>query len=262
MKIKAIVFDWAGTTVDFGCFAPINAFMDAFSTIGIVPTMEETRKPMGMLKIEHIRTMLNMERINKLFQEKSGRNFTNDDVEKLYEEFKTSLFKNLDRYAEPIENVVDIVNGLREKGYKIGSTTGYTSKMMEVVTKNAKELGYYADHVSTATITGVSRPKPDMVFNNMEVLGISNSKEIIKVGDTISDIKEGVNAKAWSVGVLKGSSQMGLTVDEYNAMTDDSLLKKAEQEYFEAGADYVLNSITELPKLIETINERMVNDNE
>ena len=35
--------------------------------------MEEIRKPMGMLKIDHVRTMLGMERINKLWQEKYGR---------------------------------------------------------------------------------------------------------------------------------------------------------------------------------------------
>lgn len=49
-KIEAVIFDWAGTTVDFGCFAPVQAFVEVFKHFGIEPTMEEVRKPMGMLK--------------------------------------------------------------------------------------------------------------------------------------------------------------------------------------------------------------------
>ena len=53
-KIEAVIFDWAGTTVDYGCFAPVQAFSEVFKEFGVTPTMEEVRKPMGMLKIDHI----------------------------------------------------------------------------------------------------------------------------------------------------------------------------------------------------------------
>ena len=72
-KIKAVIFDWAGTTVDYGCMAPVQAFVEVFKQYGIEPTMEEVRKPMGMLKIDHIRTMLQMERICGLWVEKYGK---------------------------------------------------------------------------------------------------------------------------------------------------------------------------------------------
>lgn len=51
MKYEGIIFDWAGTTVDYGCMAPVRAFDEAFKSFGIEPTMEEIRKPMGMLKL-------------------------------------------------------------------------------------------------------------------------------------------------------------------------------------------------------------------
>ena len=60
-KIDGVIFDWAGTTVDYGSFAPVQAFVEVFKHFGIEPTMEEVRKPMGMLKIDLIRTMLKME---------------------------------------------------------------------------------------------------------------------------------------------------------------------------------------------------------
>jgi len=56
--IKAIVLDWAGTTVDYGCFAPVDAFLLAFAAFGVTPTIEETRAPMGVQKRAHIENML------------------------------------------------------------------------------------------------------------------------------------------------------------------------------------------------------------
>ena len=61
-NVEAVIFDWAGTTVDYGCFAPVQAFVEVFKHFGIEPTMQEVREPMGMLKIDHIRTMLHMPR--------------------------------------------------------------------------------------------------------------------------------------------------------------------------------------------------------
>ena len=53
-KIEGVIFDWAGTMVDFGCFAPVHVFVDIFKDAGIEVTIEEAREPMGMLKRDHI----------------------------------------------------------------------------------------------------------------------------------------------------------------------------------------------------------------
>ena len=37
-RIEAVIFDWAGTTVDYGCFAPVEALRQAFREVGIDPT--------------------------------------------------------------------------------------------------------------------------------------------------------------------------------------------------------------------------------
>ena len=50
MNTKLLILDWAGTAVDYGCFAPVNAFDQAFRAFGVEATMEEIRRPMGMLK--------------------------------------------------------------------------------------------------------------------------------------------------------------------------------------------------------------------
>ena len=90
--IEAVIFDWAGTTVDYGCFAPVKAFMEAFAHHGVPVTMEETRKPMGMLKRDHIRTMLHMERIAAEWKRVHGHEATEEAVDAVYAQFEPKLF--------------------------------------------------------------------------------------------------------------------------------------------------------------------------
>ncbi len=212
MKFDGIIFDWAGTTVDYGSFAPVQAFVEAFEAFGITPTLEEVRKPMGMLKIDHIRTMLSMDRIHDLWKEKQGRDWTEEDVQHVYEIFEKKIMEILSRFAEPKPYVVETIQKLREMGLKIGSTTGYTDEMMAVVVPGAKAKGYEPDcWFSPDTVGKCGRPYPYMIFKNMEALKLQDVSRVMKVGDTVSDIKEGKNAGMVSVGIIEGSSVLGLT---------------------------------------------------
>lgn len=83
---------------------------------------------------------------------------------------------------------------------------------------------------------------------------------VVKVGDTVVDMEEGKNAGAYAIGVLTGSNLLGLTQEEYNAMDRYELSqrkKKAALRYLNAGADLVIDSIQELPQVIQTLNHRM-----
>ena len=192
----AVIFDWAGTTVDYGCFAPVQAFMDAFEEFGIVPTMDEVRAPMGMLKIDH---------------------------------------------------VTETVETLRGMGIKIGSTTGYTDEMMEIVAAAAATKGYKPDcWFSPDSVDRKGRPNPYMIFRNMQFLGLTDVRRVMKVGDTVSDIREGKNAGLFTVGVIEGSSAMGLSREEFKALSPkekEERSRKVRQMYLEAGADAVVTDI-------------------
>ena len=143
--VEAVIFDWAGTTVDYGCFAPVQAFADVFEHHGVKPTMEETRAPMGMLKIDHIREMLRMERIASAWERVHGKRPDEDDAQALYALFEGKLLSILPRFAEPKPHVLDTVAELRAAGVRIGATTGYTDKMMAIVAPAARERGYAPD---------------------------------------------------------------------------------------------------------------------
>lgn len=258
-KIKAVIFDWAGTTVDFGCFAPVAAFMESFKKHGIEVTEEETRKPMGMLKIDHIRTMLKMPRIAALWQEKYSREANDEDALAIYADFEPLLLASLNDYSTVKPYVLDIVQQLRAKDIKIGSTTGFNDKMMQIVTAAAAQQGYQPDFWISPDFTGnVGRPYPYMIFRNMYKLGIQSVSEVVKVGDTVADIMEGKNAGVWSVGVIDGSSVMGISQDKYDALSDGELLSlrtQVRKTLMEAGADFVINDLRQLPEVIRIIEK-------
>lgn len=258
-KIEAVIFDWAGTTVDYGCFAPVQAFVEVFCHFGIEPTTEEVREPMGMLKRDHIKTMLQMERIHDLWVEKYKREADEADIDKMYGMFEEKLMGILDRFTEPKPYVLEAVAELRGMGIKIGSTTGYTDEMMKIVTEGAKEAGYEPDAWFSPNAVGdAGRPYPYMIFKNMEVLGISSTANVIKVGDTVSDIKEGKNAGVLSVGVIEGSSEMALSEEEYRSLSDqerEARIEKVRETFKNAGADYVIRNMGELTSLVKEIEK-------
>lgn len=249
-KIKAVIFDWAGTTVDYGCMAPVQAFVEVFKQYGIEPAMQEVREPMGMLKIDHIRTMLKMERISGLWKEKYGKEPGEEEAQALYKIFEEKLLSILHLYSDPKPGVVEVVNRLRRNGIRIGSTTGYNDKMMEIVVPAAKEKGYEPDVWFSPDSTGQKgRPWPYMIFRNMGALEIKKVRRVLKVGDTVSDIKEGRNAGVWSAGIVIGSSEMGLTEAEFEALSDEEKERKCREvagRFLDAGADKVFYTIEDL----------------
>jgi len=255
--IEAVVLDWAGTAVDFGSMAPVDAFLKAFSRYGVKPTAEEIRAPMGLNKRAHIRRMLEGGRLRGLWEEVHGGPPTEEDAARIYEAFEPALLPLLEKRAAPIPGVPEAAEALRKMGVRIGSTTGYTARMMELVAPAAKALGYAPDCLVCPEETGgFGRPYPYMLWRNLEKLRVSSARSAIKVGDTAADIEEGAAAGCVTVGILKGSSMLGLNETEYACLPYAEckrLCEEARKRYFAAGATYVLDTIATLPALIETL---------
>lgn len=261
-NIKAVILDWAGTTVDFGSNAPVAAFIRAFAAFGITPTMEETRAPMGQQKRAHIESMLSGSRLSALWQEQHGRPHTQEDIDRIYAEFEPLLLASLSDFAAPLPDVIRTVENLRESGIKIGSTTGYTASMMRVVAPAAKELGYAPDCLVCPDETGSGRPDPFMLWRNLEKLQIASIDAALKVGDTAADIAEGKNAGCLTVGVIKGSNMLGLSESEFGALSTVEIAahyETAKKKYQAAGADYIIDDLSALPALVERINRERGN---
>ena len=258
-RIECVIMDWAGTAVDFGCFAPVNAFIKAFEEIAVDISTKEIREPMGAAKIEHIRRLFRMERISQAFKTAHHRDWNEEDVVKLNRSFEKFLFATLTDYTDPIPHVIDTVSFLRRKEIKIGSTTGYTRTMMDVVEPSAREKGYFPDCCITPDGLPMGRPAPFMIFRNMIDLNVQDTDRVIKVGDTMEDIREGLNAKVWTVGIIIGSSELGLSEAEVNDMPKTDINRQiaaVRRKMTESGAHYIIDSLEELPDVIERINSQ------
>lgn len=262
-KIKMVVFDWAGTTVDYGSCAPMDVFKLIFDEAGIRLTREEINGPMGKEKKTHIRELLTLDSAAEQWKKVNGRDWNEKDVENLYVRFEEKLHQVVAEYSTPMDGVVETVEKLREMGLKIGSTTGYNSQIMVKVLPAAKEKGYEPDCVVTPDITGMGRPTPFMLYECMRQLQVYPPKAVVKVGDTLADIREGKNGGAWSIGILEGSNLLGLTREEFHTTSAEELSARkqvAAQKYKEAGADLVIDRISDLPGAIETLNQRMAKE--
>lgn len=260
MKIQGVILDWAGTAIDYGCFAPLAAFIEAYANKGITVTAEEARKPMGMLKRDHIQAIGEMDSVSSQWIAKYGKPITDADLDEMYTDFERQLFSVLRKYAVPIPGAIELVARLRSQGIKIGSTTGYTTEMMMVVADEAKQNGYSPDCLVTPDEMPAGRPYPWMCYENAIRLNLYPMKTVIKVGDTISDVLEGVNAGAWSVGILKGSNELGMTEEEVQSTEPavlEAKLAEIKERYLQAGAHYVIDSIGELDSIIDDMNARL-----
>ncbi|WP_141505618.1 phosphonoacetaldehyde hydrolase [Paenibacillus luteus] len=254
--IKAVILDWAGTVVDFGCFAPMHAFLKTFEQAGVPITNEEAREPMGLLKWDHIEAILRKERVKREWEFKYGETPVKEDVDRLYAGFEMTLMESLKNFTDPIPGALETVARLREAGLKIGSTTGYTKKMMDVIVPEARRKGYAPDYMVTSDEVKAGRPYPYMIFKNMTELGVYPPESIVKVGDTVSDIHEGKNAGVWTIAVIMGSSELGLTLAEAAVMDEGELMermKRVRQTFGKAGADFIIDYIAELPEEIELL---------
>ncbi|MCL2059370.1 MAG: phosphonoacetaldehyde hydrolase [Oscillospiraceae bacterium] len=249
-SVKAVIFDWAGTTIDYGCFAPVKGFVDGFKSIGIDITNEMARKPMGLMKIDHTRAIASM----------LPDPITEEQIMAAYEVFEKTLFANIEQHCDIKDHVVDTVASLRGMGIRIGSTTGYTSAMMELVVAKAASCGYSPDYWISPDQTFKGRPYPYMIWNNLMRFGISDPREAVKVGDTPADIAEGKNADCWTVGVIMGSSELGLTREEVANMSDwelDGRKAVVRSSFYQAGADYIIDDMGELLDVVADINRRL-----
>jgi phosphonoacetaldehyde hydrolase len=257
-EIQLVVFDWAGTTIDFGCQAPAGAFVAAFASRGVIVTLAEARAPMGLHKKDHIRAMLRNEVIAWRWREATGWDWTEESVEELYREVTPRQVEAAEAHSDLIADLLPVLQILRSRNIKVAATTGYFREAAKVVQEAGKRQGYVPDFTICADDVPAGRPAPWMIFRCMEALNVYPPATVVKVGDTIIDIEDGRNAGCWSVGVIDSSNEMGLAEAEFHSLSEpekDARREAVAARFLEADAHGVIDSLAELPELINEFNE-------
>lgn len=246
-RLTAVILDWAGTTVDHGCFAPVAALRAVLEPRGLYAGDGEARTGMGLPKRTHLRALL-------------GARGAEDRLDELYPELEAAILSQLDSHATLIEGTLALCDWIRSRGGRIGSTTGYTRRMMEVVSASAARQGYVPDAVVTPDEVPAGRPAPFMIYRNALLLGVSPLWTVAKIGDTPADIEEGASAGTWTVGVALSGNALGLTPAQIDALPSFERVRRAElarASLLEAGADFVVDSVADCPAVLGQIDERL-----
>lgn len=258
---KLCVVDLSGTIVDPGVKAPTEAMMKTFRSFKIPINEDVIRKPMGLHKKDHIRTILANPLVSKLWKIHYDTFPEERHVEKLYKTFEKIQLNILPNYCHLFSDNHNVLQALRKRyGLKVGVTTGFNQLMMDVVLHGIeKHHGFVFDSAVASDEVKYGRPAPDMIRRNMALCNVNNPRDVVKIGDTPVDMEEGkVAGCGLVVGVSRYSNAMGMDEQELYFATRDNpeivqrRLEKSEKELKDAGADVVVKELKDIYLLIRS----------
>ena len=258
--IAAVVFDWAGTMVDFGCMAPVASLRKTFAAAGVEISDAEARRDMGMAKRDHIRRLLTMDRVKAAWIAAHGVPPTDADTDRLHDAVEPLMREAAAAHSALIPGAADVVATLRAEGVKIGSCTGYTRAMMADILPLAAGHGYAPDSVVCSGETAAGRPSPLMLWKVLTELEAWPARACVKVDDAPVGVGEGVAAGAWSVGVAASGNGVGLSLSEYQSLSPadrSARVAVAARALEAAGADFVIDTVADLPGVLAEIRSRL-----
>ena len=147
------------------------------------------------------------------------------------DEFKAYYGEHLQDYTAPYPGMLDVLDTLRAKGYKLAIVS---NKIQEGITPLNKE--YFGDRLPVAIgeRPGLQRkPAPDMVLQALKELG-STQDESIYIGDSEVDVATAKNSGLLCIGVTWGF--------------------RDEQLHKDLGVKYIARKAEDIITIIEKLN--------
>ena len=261
-QVKALVLDWSGTVADAYVIAPAVVFVEVFKNQGVEISMEEARGPMGLRKDLHIKALTEVPEIRDRWRMVHDRHPTQDDVDRMFADFVPAQLDCLPTYTTLLPGIAEVVQRLQARGIKIGSSTGFTRPMVDILEAAAKKQGYVPDaSVAGDEVIHGARPKPFMVYRNLDLMDVHPIQSVIKVDDTVSGVGEALEAGCWGVGVARYSNYMNInTLDEEAMLSESDIQRRLEftrNKLRQCGAHYVIDSLADIEPVIADVNARL-----
>jgi phosphonoacetaldehyde hydrolase len=260
-RFDLVIFDWAGTMIDFGCQAPVRALRAVFAQRAIEISEPLARRDMGKAKEDHVRALLADPFIARAWETVRGRGADDDDVRALMIDLGPLMREQAARAALLIDGARIVVETLRAKGIKVASSTGYTREMMLPVLEAAAAQGYVPDHLVCSGETPQGRPTPLMIYKACAELGVWPLSRVVKVDDTEAGVREGRAAGCFTVGISASGNEVGLSGDALLALPAAdraARIAAAESSLRAAGADVVIETVAQLIPVLQSAAERRV----
>ena len=261
-KVKAVILDWSGTTADAYVIAPATVFVAVFNKHGVEISMPEARGPMGLRKDLHIKVLTEVPEIRERWKAVHGEYPDQGAVDRMFADFVPMQLDCLKEYTGLLPGVVETVRELQKQGIKIGSTTGFVRSMVDVLEADAKKQGYVPDaSVAGDEVEHGARPKPFMVYKNLDMLDVHPIESVVKVDDTVSGVGEALEAGCWGVGIARYSNYMDIdTIAHAESLSEAEMQRRLEhtrEVLRKSGAHYVIDDFNELLEVIDDVNQRL-----
>jgi phosphonoacetaldehyde hydrolase len=261
-QVKGLILDWSGTTADAYVLAPAIVFVQVFQKHGVDVTMSEARGPMGLRKDLHIKAMTEIPEIRERWHDIHGQYPSQADVDRMFGDFVPMQLDCLRNYTTLLPLVAETTQSLQKQGIKIGSSTGFMRSMVDILEEDARKQGYTPDaSVAGDEVINGARPKPFMVYRNLDLLDVHPIQSVIKVDDTVSGVGEALEAGCWGVGIARYSNYMDMdTLEEADSLSEDEInrrLAHTRELLQKAGAHYVIDTWEQMPDVIEDVNIRL-----
>jgi phosphonoacetaldehyde hydrolase len=261
-KVKAVILDWSGTTADAYVLAPAVVFVDVFKKHGVEISMAEARGPMGLRKDLHIKSLTEVPEIRERWNGVHGKYPGQEEVDAMFADFVPMQLECLRQYTTLLPGVAETTQQLQAQGIKIGSSTGFLRAMVDILEEDAKKQGYTPDaSVAGDEVVHGARPKPFMVYRNLDLLDVHPIQSVVKVDDTISGVGEALEAGCWGVGISRYSNYMDVDNFEHEKSLSEQEIQRrlafTRETLRKAGAHYVIDTFDQLPEIIDDVNARL-----
>ena len=258
--LRAVILDMAGTIVDYGSCAPAGVFIEVFKRHGISISMAQARGPMGAHKRDHIAAIAALPEVAEAWRAAHSRDPADSDIEAMYQELIPLQLAALPAYSTLIPGTLQAAAEFRRRGLGVATTTGYNREMMDVVLREMRPQGFEPDAAVCVDDVPAGRPEPWMALEAAKRLRAYPPAACVKVGDTVPDVLEGLNAGMWTVALTRTGNALGLTQAESDALPPGELqarLERATTRLRSAGAHFVVESIANVPLVLDEITARL-----
>ena len=262
-RVKAAILDWSGTTADAYVLAPAVVFVDVFRKHGVEISMPEARGPMGLRKDLHIKALTEVPEIAERWESVHGKRPGQAEVDAMFADFVPMQIACLREYTTLLPGVAETTQRLQAEGVKLGSTTGFVRPMVDILEADAKKQGYVPDaSVAGDEVINGARPKPFMVYRNLDLLDVHPIQSVVKVDDTVTGVGEALEAGCWGVGIARYSNYMDIDSLEHAESLSEAEMQRrlasTREILRKTGAHYVIDTLDELPAVIDDVNARLV----
>ncbi len=261
-KVKGLILDWSGTTADAYVLAPAVVFVEVFKKHGVEIAMSEARGPMGLRKDLHIKALTEEPEIRDRWKGVHGKEPGQAEVDAMFADFVPMQLDCLREYTTLLPHVAEVTQKFQKQGIKIGSTTGFVRSMVDILEADAKKQGYVPDaSVAGDEVAHGARPKPFMVYRNLDLMDVSPIQSVVKIDDTVSGIGEALEAGCWGVGIARYSNYVDIDskaqAESLSEAEMERRVARTRQILRQAGAHYVIDTFDQLPEVVADVNERL-----